>query len=83
MVGGLREGQRGGGVATKWQLLFRHGRHSGGCAGIDLMEWEGAVDGSPTLGCADISPAFLFFQPPTLSSTSYPSTLTYSDDSCH
>lgn len=44
--GGLKEGQQGGRFATKWQLLFRYGRHGGGCAGIDLMGWEGTVDGS-------------------------------------
>lgn len=42
---GLREGQQGGGVEIERQLLFRCGQHSGGCAGIDLMGWEGAVDG--------------------------------------
>lgn len=44
--GGLKEGQHGGRFATERQLLFRCGQHSGGCAGIDLMGWEGSVDGS-------------------------------------
>lgn len=34
------------GVATKRQLLFRYGWRSGRHAEIDLMGWEGAVDGS-------------------------------------
>lgn len=58
-----REGQQGGRFASEWHLLFWHGWHSGVCAGIGLMGWESAVDGSLMLGCADISPAPLFFHP--------------------
>lgn len=46
------------GVATKRQLLFRYGWRSGRRAEIDLMGWEGAVDGSLWRSAALISLLF-------------------------